>query len=229
MPKRVLAELRSRSQQAGVVGVEAANKVGEATEALRLEVVETKLEGPRALVGHTLGMRLLVPAEGIHGPREAASLLYIFGDSIAIRPTDDAPMSAIPLYGLHIVMPQVAIARWAYKAGRTAHANLDLEKDEKEVEASLMAWTVDDFRNADDKLQAFMLAQITDSIHLYQHLGFVRLAFEAPGGRLVRMKSALPESSAAYRQLWDLFVKAFSSARLTMDPPTVEHEEGHRT
>lgn len=225
MPKRILAELRSRSRQAGVVGAEAVNTVGEATEALRLEVVETKLEGPRVLVGHTLGMRLLIPAEGIHGPREAASLLYLFHDSIVIRPTDDAPMSAIPLYGLHIVMPQVAIARWAYKAGRTAHANIDLEKDEREVEASLVDWTVDDFRKADDKLQVFMLAEIPGFVHLYQHLGLVRLAFEAPGGRLVRMKSALPESSTAYRRLWDLFVEAFSPAKLTMDPPTVEHEE----
>lgn len=229
MPKRILAELRSRSQEAGVVSAKAASKVGEATEALRLEVVETKLEGPRVLIGHALGMRLLIPAEGIHGPRETASLLYMFRDSIAIRPTDDAPMSAVPLYGLHIVMPHVAIARWAYKAGRTAHANVDLEKDEKEVEASLSAWTVDDFRQADDKLQVFMLAEIAGPVHLYQHLGLVRLAFEVPEKRLVRMKSALPETSAAFRRLWDVFGKELSSDKLTMDPPADEHDAAQST
>lgn len=226
MPQRILAELRSRSQEAGVVGAKAAKKLGQATEALSLEVVDTKLEGPRVLVGHVLGMRLLIPAEGIHGPREAAALLYVFRDSIAIRPTDDAPMSAVPLYGLHIVMPHVAIARWAYKAGRTAHANIDLEKDEKQVEASLAAWTVDDFREADDKLEAFALSGIAGPVHLYQHLGLVRLAFEVPGRRPVRLKSSLPETSAAYRRLWDVLSKALSPAKLTMDPPAGEAGEG---
>lgn len=226
MPKRILAELRSRTQQAGVAATKAAGLAGEAAEALRLEVVETKLEGPRVLVGHVLGMRLLIPAEGVHGPREAAALLYLFGDAIAIRPTDDAPMSAVPLYGLHIVMPHVAVARWMYKAGRTAHANIDLEAQERDVEASLSKWTVDDFRSADSKVQVFALAQIEGQIHLYHELGLVHLAFQISSGSLVRMKSALPEPQGVYQRLWDLFAKLTGPARLTIDKPAIRREAG---
>jgi hypothetical protein len=219
LPGRVLAELRSGARQGGTAGAEAVGKLGTATEALRLEIVETGLHGDRALAGHALGMRLLIPAEGVHGPRETAALLYLFGDALAVRPTDDSPMSAVPLYGLHIVMPHVAVARWVYKAGRTAHANVDLAKEEQDVEGSLASWTVDDFRAADDKLQVFVLTDLTGPVHLYQHLGLVRLAFAPGGGRPVRLKSALPESSTAYVRLWELFAKVVGPDRLTDQPP----------
>ncbi len=239
MPKRILAELRSRTQQAGGVAGEAGSvaakaggvaakaggAVGEAAEALRLEIVETKLEGPRALVGHVLGMRLLIPAEGVHGPRETAALLYLFADAIAIRPTDDAPMSAVPLYGLHIVMPHVAVARWMYKAGRTAHANIDLAKDERGVEASLAEWTVDDFRQADDKLQVFMRSDIQGQVHLYEALGLVHLALQPAAGRMVRLKSSLPEPQSAYQHLWNVFAEVVGPAGLTVDKPPKEHDQ----
>jgi hypothetical protein len=226
LPKRILSELRSGAQKTSVASEKAAGVVGEATEALRLEVVETKLSGPRVLVGHALGMRLLIPAEGIHGPRETAALLYLFGDALAIRPTDDSPMSAVPLYGLHIVMPHVAVARWMYKAGRTAHANIDLAKeDEKKEEASIATWTVDDFRRADGKLQVFMFDKLEGEVYLYQRLGLVRLALQLVGGPIVRLKSALPETSGSYQRLWDLFVKVLGPTRLTIDKPAGEHDE----
>jgi hypothetical protein len=225
LPKRILAELRSGTQQGSAVGAKAVGKLSEATEALRLEVVETKLEGERALVGHALGMRLLIPAEGIHGPRETAALLYLFGDAIAVRPTDDSPMSAVPLYGLHIVMPHVAVARWIYKTGRTAHANVDLAKEEQSVEGSLATWTVEDFRRADGKLQVFSVGELAGPVHLYQHLGLVRLAFAVSGGPVVRLKSALPEASGSYQRLWDLFGKVVGPSGLTIDPPAGEHDE----
>jgi hypothetical protein len=219
MPKRILAELRSTTQMAGSSAAKAAGVVDEAGEALRLEVVDTKLQGPRALVGHVLGMRLLIPAEGIHGPREAAALLYLFADAIAIRPTDDAPMSAVPLYGLHIVMPHVAMARWMYKTGRTAHANIDLEKEEHDVEASISKWTVDDFRQDDPKLQVFMVRDLEAETHLYHDLGLVRLAFKTSSGPLVRLKSALPETQGTYQRFWDLLQRVVGPARLTVDKP----------
>src|SRR5271156_5342693 len=75
LPKRILAELRAGAQQAGAVGTKTGGQLVGAAEELRLEVVETHLEGKRALVGHALGMRLIIPAEGIHGPRETAALL----------------------------------------------------------------------------------------------------------------------------------------------------------
>lgn len=224
LPKRILAELRSGSREAETAGSKAADIVGETTDALRLEVVDTKFQEPRALVGHALGMRLLIPAEGIHGPRETAALLYLFRDAIGIRPTDDSPMSAVPLYGLHIVMPHVAVARWLYKTGRTAHANIDLSRDEKEVEASLEKWTVDDFIQADPKLQALMVADLSGPVHLYQHLGLVHLAIEVSGRPVVRLKSAFPESADSYRRLWDLFATVVAPAHLTIDPPREEHK-----
>ncbi len=206
-----------------------ATALAEAAEGLALEVVETNFEGERALVGHALGMRLLIPAEGIHGPRETAALLYLFRDAIAIRPTDDAPMSAVPLYGLHIIVPQIAVARWAYKAGRTAHANVTLAKEEHGVDASLQDWTVDDFRAADDKLQTFMVTELEGPVHLYHHLGLVRLDFGVRSGRRVRLKSALPETSDAQQRLWDLFVKVLGSTRMTIDRPAGKSEDSSNT
>jgi hypothetical protein len=229
LPRRIRAELRAGTQLAGAVGAKTGGELVEATEGLRLEVVETKLTGERALVGHALGLRLLIPAEGFHGPRETAALLYLFRDAIAVRPTDDAPMSAVPLYGLHIVLPQVAVARWIYKAGRTAHANIDLAKDERGVDASLQEWTVDDFRLADDKVQVFMLNELSGRVRLYQHLGLVRLDLEVQSGRKVRLKSALPETSDAHQRLWDVFVKVLGDASMTIDRPADENTDPSKT
>jgi hypothetical protein len=226
LPGRILAELRSGAKQGGAAGKRAVDKVGGATEALHLEVVETRFEGARALAGHALGMRLLIPAEGVHGPRETAALLYLFRDAIAVRPTDDAPMSAIPLYGLHIVMPHVAVARWVYKAGRTAHANLGLEREQQEFQSSLADWTVDDFRQADDKVEVFEVSDLAGPVHVYQHLGLVRLELEVAGHRLLRMKSALPESAATFVRLWQLFAEVLDTSRLTMEIPTHHDDEG---
>lgn len=218
IPTRILAELHSGIDQAEDVGAKSAKELGGATKALHLEVVETPLQGSRALVGHVLGMRLLIPAEGIHGPRETTALLYLFGDAIAIRPTDDAPMSAVPVFGLHIILPHVALARWAYKAGRTVHANLDLERDQQAVEESLASWTADDFHSADPKLQVYPLTSVVDEVHVYQHLGLAWIAFQPSGRPLVRMKSALPESAKAYLRLYELFAKVLDQRILSMGP-----------
>src|SRR5271155_1964678 len=51
LPKRILAELRAGAQQAGAVGTKTGGQLVGAAEELRLEVVETQLEGKRAL-GH---------------------------------------------------------------------------------------------------------------------------------------------------------------------------------
>ena len=99
----MLAELRSGAGKSREIGAKAVGTLGSAAEALHLELVETKLTGERALLGHFLGMRLLIPAGRGHGPRETAALLYLFRDGLGIRPTDDAPLSAVPLYGLHIL------------------------------------------------------------------------------------------------------------------------------
>lgn len=217
LPTRILAELRSGAAQGGA---KALGAISQGADALRLEVVETGLTGNRALVGHALGMRLLIPAEGVHGPRETAVLLYLFADGIAIRPTDDSPMSAVPLYGLHIVMPHVAAARWIYKAGRTAHANMNLEEEDRRVEGELAEWTIDDFRRSDQKLQVYMSPDLATPLYVYEHLGFVRVTFGARGGAQVRLKSALPESPEAYVRLWELFSKALGPGRVTMEQPS---------
>jgi hypothetical protein len=249
LPGRILGELRSAERYGGAVGAKAAGAVGTAgakaagavgtagakaattvgasAEALHLEVVATGLTGPRALAGHVLGMRLLIPAEGVHGPRETAALLYLFHDALAIRPTDDAPMSAVPLIGLHILMPHVAMARWVYKAGRTAHANMDLAREEREFESSLAEWTVDDFRESTAKLTVHTTATIPTPVRLYEHLGFVRLAVPVPAGPPIRLKSALPESAAAYIQMWKLFDSLSWPNGLTMEePPDASEDAG---
>lgn len=230
LPTRILGELRSAERHGatagaraagavGTVGTQAATAVGASAEALHLEVVTTDLAGARALAGHVLGMRLLIPPEGIHGPREAPALLYLFRDALAIRPTDDAPMSAIPLYGLHLVMPHVAVAHWVYKAGRTVHADLDLARQEEDFEAALPRWTADDFHEATAKLQVHPTAQIAGPVRLYEHLGFVWLTVPATGRPPVRLKSSLPESAAAYVRMWKLFDSVPWPQGLTMEEP----------
>lgn len=244
LPARIRGELRSAERYGGIIsakageavttagvqagrsvraaGSSATRSVAASADALRLEVVTTSLTGGRALAGHVLGMRLLLPAEGVHGPRETAALLYLFRDALAIRPTDDAPMSAVPLFGLHMVMPHVAIARYVYKAGRTAHANLDLAREERDFDASLPEWTVDDFREATPKLQVHPTATIPDPVRLYEHLGLVRLAVPVGGGPTVRLKSALPETADAYLRMWKLFDSVKWPQGITMEEPAEE-------
>lgn len=205
--RRILAELRAGAQRGDAAGAHLLGTAAHAEEALHVEIVETSLTTPRALVGHVLGMRLLIPAEGVHGPREAPALLYLFGDALAIRPTDDAPLSTVPLYGLHIVLPHVAVARWAYRTGRIAHANLDLERDDRDVEPDLRKWTVDDFRAADDKVQVLEAAALPAPIHVYQGLGLVHLTVPVTGKPQIRLKSALPEPAATFAHVLELFSK----------------------
>src|SRR5579875_1582932 len=131
----------------------AATQLGRAAEAIALGTLATGLRGQRALVGHVVGMHLCVPAGHLHGPREAPAFLYVFADALAIRPSDDAPMSSVPVVGLHMVLPELAIAHWLYKAGRIEHANLDLVEDSQRFASSLPHWTVDDFAAADPKVQ----------------------------------------------------------------------------
>ncbi len=206
--ERILAELRAGARHGDAASARAASAASHAAEELHVEVIETSLSGPRALVGHLLGMRLLIPASGVHGPRETPALLYLFGDALAIRPTDDAPLSAVPLYGLHIVLPHVALARWAYRAGRVAHADLDLAREDQRVEPDLRTWTVDDFRAADDKVQVFETAELPAAIHVYQHLGLVRLAVPTPRQDApVRLKSSMPESATTFAHVLEIFSK----------------------
>lgn len=217
--RRILAELGAGAQSGDPAGARTVSAATQAARELHVEAIETSLDGPRALVGHLLGMRLLIPASGIHGPREAPALLYLFGDALAIRPTDDAPLSAVPLYGLHIVLPHIAIARWAYRAGRIAHADLDLARADRSVEPDLRTWTVDDFRAADDELQVFPIATLPASLHLYQHLGLVRLAVPTDQGEPVRLKSTLPEPASTFAHVLELFSKLHWAHGISTERP----------
>ena len=202
----------------------AATELGQAAGALHLEVVPTGLIGTRVLVGHLLGMHLLLHAEGLHGPREAPALMYLFTDAVAVRPTGDAPMSVVPLLGLHMLLPPVAVARWLYKAGRIAHANVDLVKDLDEFEASLMEWTVDDFSEADPQLEVYRAAETEAPLHIYQHLGFARVTVPAPDGRIVRLKSGFPVTGDAIKRLHDLFGRVGWPKGIETTPPPGEHQ-----
>jgi hypothetical protein len=169
----------SATQAAAAVG-HGATMLGQATEAVRLSVVPTGLTGPRVLVGHVIGMHLALPAGGLHGPRQIPAWVYLFADALAIRPSDDAAMSTLPMFGLHMVLPPVAVARWLYKAGRVEHANLDLVETAQAFEAALPAWTVDDFAEADPKVQVHRLADLAGPVHVYERLGLAHLRVVPP-------------------------------------------------
>jgi hypothetical protein len=183
----------------------AAVELGHAARAIALTIVPTGLDGARALVGHVLGMHLTLPAGHLHGPRQAPALVYLFADALAIRPTDDAPMSTVPMFGLHMVLPPAAVAHWVYKAGRIEHANLDLVKEEERFSSSIAQWTIDDFLEADPKLQMYRAAELTGALHVYEHVGFANLTVPVADGRPVRLRSSLPVSSESFVQLWQLF------------------------
>lgn len=220
---RVLGDLRRQAAVGANAGARAAAQLGHATEAMALEIVPTRLTGDRALVGHVLGMHLDLPVSHLHGPREAPTLLYLFADAVAVRPTDDAPMSTVPIFGLHMVVPPLAIARWVYKAGRVEHANLDLVKDAQRFADSLAQWTVDDFAEADPKLEVHRTKDAAGPIHVYEHLGFTNVWIPAVEGRPVRLKSALPTSSDAFVTLWQLFALVSWPNGLSTDVPVDVH------
>jgi hypothetical protein len=205
--QRLLGGLHETAHLGAATGARAAAQLSDTAAGLRLEVVATGLKGERVLIGHAQGMHLLLPAEGVHGPREAPALVYLFGDALAIRPTDDAPMSTVPLYGLHMILPPVAVGRWLYKSGRIAHANFDLARDAQHLEESLPAWTVDDFAEADEKLTVYRASALTGPLHVFEHLGYARLWADLPGTRPLRMKSALPAGSETFGHLESLFRK----------------------
>lgn len=218
--QRLTDELH-RQVAAGKQGEEhAAVELGRATRAVALEIVPTGLVGPRVLVGHVLGMHLSLPAGHLHGPRQAPALLYLFADALAIRPTGDAPMSTVPMFGLHMVLPPVAVARWVYKAGRIEHANLDLVKDAERFASSVAEWTVDDFCEADPKLEVHRAAELTVPLHVYEHVGFAHVAVPVPGGRPVRLKSSLPVPSESFVKLWQLFALVSWPQGLSTETPT---------
>lgn len=198
-------------------------QLGHAAQAMTLEIVPTGLDGERALVGHVLGMHLALPASHLHGPREAPAFIYLFADALAVRPTDDAPMSTVPLFGLHMVLPPVAVARWVYKAGRIEHANLDLVKDAQRFADSLPQWTVDDFAEADPKLEVHWTRDLTGPIHVYEHMGFANVSAPAPDGRHIHLKSALPVSSDAFVKLWHLFTYVTWPQGLSTEVPAENH------
>jgi hypothetical protein len=225
-PGHVLHELSQRAARGETEGARAATELGQAADAIHLEIVATGLHGARVLVGHVLGMHLLLSAEGLHGPREAPALLYLFADALGTRPTGDAPMSTVPLFGLHMILPPVAVARWLYKAGRIAHANVDLVKDLDKFEASLSDWTVEEFAEADPELEVYRAGEIDGPVHVYEHFGFARVAVPTAGGRLVRLKSALPTTRGAIGRLRDLFGTVEWSHGLRSEAPVHGHGPG---
>ena len=201
---RLLRGVRRQAAVGAAAGMEAAAKLGRAAQALHLEVVATGLRGRRVLVGHVLGMHLDLPAGGLHGPRQTPAIVYLFADALGVRPSDDVPMSTVPLLGLHMVFPPLAVTRWLYKAGRIEHANLDLVKVASAFEATLPSWTVDDFAEADPKLEVHRGDSLVGPVHVYQHLGFAHLWLPLPGRRPLHLQSTLPPTAEGFTQLWEL-------------------------
>lgn len=216
---RRLHDLGRHAAAGATAGKRAATALGQATEAMHLEVVATGLHGDRVLLGHVLGCHLLLPAGGLHGPRQTPAVVYLFADAVAVRPSDDAPMSTVPLLGLHMVFPPLAVTRWLYKAGRIEHANLDLVTVARDFETAITDWTVDDFAEADPKLQVYRAASLDGPVHVYQHLGFAHLWLPVPGGHPVRLKSTLPVTAEGFAALWDLCHGAGWPQGTTMDAP----------
>ncbi len=216
---RVVGGLRQGAAAAVVAGGRGATELGQATRALALQIAGTGLNDERARVVHVMGMHLLIPASHLHGPRQEPVLMYLFGDALAIRPTRDAPMSSIPLPGLHMLLPPVAVARWVYKAGRVEHANLDLVKDAQRFADSLAQWTVDDFAQADPELDVHLLAELPEPLHVYGHLAYAHIYIPVPGGRALRLKSDLPAAPGALEQLGALFANVTWPHGLSTEAP----------
>ena len=216
---RLLRGVRRQAAVGAAAGMEAATKLGRAAQALHLEVVATGLRGQRVLVGHVLGMHLDLRAGGLHGPRQTPAVVYLFADALAVRPSDDAPMSTVPLLGLHMVFPPLAVTRWLYKAGRIEHANLDLVKVAGAFEATLPSWTVDDFAEADPKLEVHRGDSLVGPVQVYQHLGFAHLSLPVPGRPPLRLQSTLPPTAEGFTQLWELWNAVAWPQGITMKPP----------
>jgi len=214
-----LHKLGRQATAGAAAGARAASALGKAAEAMRLEAVGTGLHGDRVLVGHILGSHLVLPAGGLHGPRQTPAVVYLFADAVAVRPSDDAPMSTVPLFGLHMLFPPLAVTRWLYKAGRIEHADLDLAQVTQEFESSIGSWTVDDFADADPKLQVHSISSLEGPVHVYVRLGFAHLWLPAPGDRPVRLKSTLPAPAEAFTALWELCHLVNWPAGITMDAP----------
>jgi hypothetical protein len=223
---RRLHELRQQAAVGVAAGARAAAKLGKAAEALHLEVVDTGLHGERHLVGHVLGMHLDVRAGGIHGPRQTPAVVYLFADALAVRPSDDAPMSTIPLLGLHMVFPPLAVTHWLYKTGRIEHANLDLVEVASTFESALPSWTVDDFAEADPRLEVHLCSSLEAPVHVYERGGFAHLWVPLPGRESLHLQSSLPPTPEAFAKLWELFGKVLWPQGVTMDAPHGAAGEG---
>ncbi len=204
-------------------GARAATKLGKAAEALHLEVTSTGLHDQRHLVGHVLGMHLDLRAGGLHGPRQTPVVLYLFADALAVRPSDDAPMSTVPLFGLHMVFPPAAVTHWLYKTGRIEHANLDLVEVAGTFEDALPSWTVDDFAGADPKLEVHRCDSLDAPVHVYERVGFAHLWVAPPGTGPLHLQSTLPPTPEAFARLWALFGAVTWPHGVVMEAP---HDAG---
>jgi hypothetical protein len=214
-----LHKLERQATAGAAEGARTASALGKAAEAMRLEVISTGLRGDRVLVGHVLGTHLVMPAGGLHGPRQTPAVVYLFADALAVRPSDDAPMSTVPLFGLHMLFPPVAVTRWLYKAGRIEHANLDLVSVAREFEAAIVDWTVDDFADADPKLQVHRFDSVVGPVHVYDRLDFAHLWVPVSTGHPVHLKSTLPAPAEAFTALWEMFHAMNWPAGISMDAP----------
>ncbi len=219
-----LQNLRHQVVAEATAGAHTAVTMGEAAAAVRLDATATGLSGARAFVGHVLGLHQMLRASGLHGPRQIPAVVYLFADAVAVRPSDDAPMSTVPLLGLHMVFPPLAVTRWLYKAGRTEHANVDLIEVASAFEAALPQWTVDDFADADPKLDVRRLDSIGGPVHVYERLGFAHLWVPADGAEPLRLQSTLPATPEAFAKLWQLCGAVSWPGGIQMVPPP---HEGH--
>jgi hypothetical protein len=220
-----LHDLGRKAAAGAEVGAREASVLGKAAGAMRLEAGGTGLHGDRVLVGHVLGTHLVLPAGGFHGPRQTPAVVYLFADALAVRPSDDAPMSTVPLFGLHMLFPPLAVTRWLYKAGRIEHANVDLVEVTKEFEDAISEWTVDDFAVADPKLEVHRLESLAGPVHVYERLGFAHLWLPVTDAHPLRLKSTLPAPAEAFTSLWELCQAVAWPAGITMEAPSGADEE----
>jgi hypothetical protein len=214
-----LGNLRREAAAAAGASARTAATLAQAAAAVHLEVTATGLAGDRVLLGHVVGLHQELRAGGLHGPRQVPAVVYVFADALAVRPSDDAPMSSVPLLGLHLLLPPLAVTHWLYKAGRTEHAEVDLVEVAAQLEAALPHWTADDLGEADPKVQVLQLAELDGPAYLYAELGFAHLVVPTPGGPPHRLRSTLPATPEAFARLWELCAAARWPGRLQMTAP----------
>ena len=80
-------------------------------------------------------------------------------------------------------------------------------EDEQRFADAIAEWTVDDFAQADPKLDVHRAADLPGALHVYERLAYAHLSVPVSGPRPVHLKSALPVSASAFTALHELFTR----------------------